>query len=303
MVKHTILWAAVAGLVLALGGTANAGMLWYSTANNVNIDLVTSWNSQTGGGGVSPTAMPTAPGDTDIWVIQKGHRIKVAPADGTFYGGTIQIDISGTNDGELLAWRRNFTVQDVVLNGGAINSGDTDGKKITGGTLTLNSGIIGVEMASLAKTVQYAFGTYTGDGDIVVQPRNNGAPGTTSYYGGLRFVDGGDFSTFTGSFDIWLGATLGFGYNITTGTFDLKIDGTAGTNRARFELVNNVTVTSLTLGTESIAPGTYSFADFTGDQQAFFKDSGGTITVVPEPATMALMGLGGLGLILGRKRK
>jgi hypothetical protein len=61
-----------------------------------------------------------------------------------------------------------------------------------------------------------------------------------------------------------------------------------------------VTVTSLTLGTESIAPGTYSFADFTTAQQAFFKDSGGTITV-PEPATMGLLAVGGL-MVLRRRR-
>ncbi len=138
-----------------------------------------------------------------------------------------------------------------------------------------------------------------------LQTRRNNLP-ISDKSGYIEFVDG-DFSTFTGNFIVQEGITLGFNFNIPDGTFGLTVEDSGGRYHERYELVNNVTVTSLTLGTESIDPGPYTFDDFTKEQQVFFKDSGGTITVtpVPEPSAcmLCLMSLAGLALARTRGRK
>lgn len=55
---------------------------------------------------------------------------------------------------------------------------------------------------------------------------------------------------------------------------------------------------SVTLGSDSLAPGTYLYSTLTPAQQAYFTPGilgTGSITVVPEPGTMGLLLLGGLG--------
>ncbi len=63
-------------------------------------------------------------------------------------------------------------------------------------------------------------------------------------------------------------------------------------------------MTSLTLGTESIGPGTYTYNDFTSEQQKFFKNSDGRITVtpIPEPSACSLCLISLVGLVFTRIR-
>jgi len=296
--------AVVAVFAFLCAPAANAA-IWYDTpTTSAFIDVVTTWVNGSDGTGTNPPLMPVS-GDADTWVIRGSTRIKGAPAAGTFYGGTLKIIDLPTNDGELLLNKVHFTVQDVILDGGFVNIITTtaDQWKLSGKTITLNSGGFGQEINSATKTVQYDFDTYKGSGDIYLVARVNGAT-ATSKLGNILFTGDGDFSDFDGMFYIGDSTTAGFDYNITEDTFGITVQDLGGTSfHARYNLLNTVKVKSLTLGTESIPAGTYTFGDFTTAQQAYFKTGTGTIIVTPEPATLALLGLGGLGLILGRKRK
>jgi hypothetical protein len=295
--------AVVAVFAFLCAPAANAAMMtWYAKTNNTDINILTNWGSNVDGTGTNPSSLPVS-GDTDTWVIRGNTRIKAAPAAGTFYGGTLKIIDLPTDDGELLLNKTDFTVQDVILDGGFVNiiTTTTTEWKLSGKTITLNSGGFGQEINNATRTVQYDFDTYKGSGDIYLVARYNGAT-TTSKLGNILFTGGGDFSGFDGMFFIGDSTTAGFDYNITTDTFGITVQDLGGASfHARYNLLNTVTVKSLTLGTESIPADTYTFGDFTTAQQAYLKDNGGTIIVTPEPATMGLLAMGGL-FVLRRRR-
>jgi len=293
--------AVVAVFAFLCAPAANAAF-WYAKTNNTDINILTNWGSNVDGTGTNPSSLPVS-GDTDTWVIRGNTRIKAAPAAGTFYGGTLKIIDLPTNDGELLLNKVHFTVQDVILDGGFVNIITTtdDQWKLSGKTITLNSGGFGQEIASATRTVQYDFDTYKGSGDIYLVARYNGAT-ATSKLGNILFTGDGDFSGFNGMFFIGDSTTAGFGYDITEDTFGITVQDLGGTSfHARYNLLNTVKVKSLTLGTESIPAGTYTFGDFTTAQQAYFKTGTGTIIVTPEPATLGLLAFGGL-MVLRRRR-
>jgi len=293
--------AVVAVFAFLCASAANAAF-WYAKTNNIDINILTNWGSNVDGTGTNPSSLPVS-GDADTWVIRGSTRIKGAPAAGTFYGGTLKIIDLPTDDGELLLNKVDFTVQDVILDGGFVNiiTTSTTKWKLSGKTITLNSGGFGQEINYATRTVQYDFDTYKGSGDIYLVARYNGAT-TTSKLGNILFTGGGDFSDFDGMFYIGDSTTAGFDYNITEDTFGITVQDLGGTSfHARYNLLNTVKVKSLTLGTESIPAGTYTFGDFTTAQQAYFKTGTGTIIVTPEPATLGLLAAGGL-MVLRRRR-
>ncbi|MEM1059265.1 MAG: PEP-CTERM sorting domain-containing protein [Verrucomicrobiota bacterium] len=86
---------------------------------------------------------------------------------------------------------------------------------------------------------------------------------------------------------------------------DLVMEGSsliaAGDNQINLD--QDVTFGGLSLDGDTLAVGTYDFAFLNANYDSLFVDGGsGSITVVPEPATGALV-LGGLGLLAWRRRR
>ncbi len=104
--------------------------------------------------------------------------------------------------------------------------------------------------------------------------------------------------------DHWSRFNVGFDWS-TTGSLTLK-NNDGATNAVIMKLDHNFSVGSLSVaGSSPLAAGTYDYSDlFAAGFGDYFTDDGGTITVVPEPSTAALVA-GGLvaGVILLRRRR
>ncbi len=223
--------------------------------------------------------------DADTWVVDYNNRTFWNVANLVWHGGTT---IVGSKT-EVYHYGATLTFQDVELQGGdnpsntgasgtwnaaVLNLDNQNTNKFVGDTLTIasgQSGTLGIERSSGS----VGFASYTGDGDMLVSGWDNGHQlGGTGPRGPLRFVDGGDFSTFTGTITLEK-VNAGFDYDINTASFDLTIQ-----NESVYNLANSVNVTSLTVNGTSFVPGTYDFTDFvTAGVDDFFNDVGGTITI------------------------
>ena len=96
----------------------------------------------------------------------------------------------------------------------------------------------------------------------------------------------------------------------TFGTTDWKND--ADLSNATYEIVtagyedvilnSDITVGSLVIGSTTYGPGTYSFATLNAAHDSSFVDGGtGSITVIPEPRTLGLIGLSSAGIMVVRR--
>ena len=197
-----------------------------------------------------------------------------------------------------------------LSNGGLTKEGTgtltlTGANTYTGGT-TVNAGTLLVNSpGSLAagSTVTVAGGTLGGTGAITgaVNVLTGGtlAPGasvgTLTLGGALTLagnalfeIDGtnaGQYDRVIGVTDLTYGGTLTIQTASLIGPFDLDL----------FDFTTRIGTATFTAITD--AGGNYAPTDLT------MNYSTGVLSGVPEPATMALLAFGGLGLILGRKRR
>ena len=272
--------------VAVVMGDINSITTWSST-NSVQLPLF--WDSNIWSSGVN-TLKVGATGNTSI----------------TFNGGTLDIASGGTLVTNVAGAA--LTLNNVTLNGGRILAGNNNGFNLylQNKTFELNSGAL-VTNTSLNSTacLQVKNCSLAGNGNITIASSSAAITNENN----VEFTSTGVTTNgFTGKFTVSPGvysATTGInGYGgtlkisaPTSGTFGISIpspssggvllpNGTIYSSTLNGKLFfnpgsgNSLTLVSLNLGGTDIAPGTYTYSDFTPTQQAFLNPaSTGTIII------------------------
>ena len=222
------------------------------------------------------TAVPVA-GDTAFW--QTGNRaISMGTATETFYGGTFEVQSGGSfSPGKPGA---TLTLNNLSLNGGTISMANNTGLTIdlSGDQFTLLSGTLKTGPASSQRSITFQNGTLAGNGTIHIV--SSGTGGDI-----VRFNSSIASSGFTGIFSVHDNGVLQLpDIGPENASFGVKVTGTGF-----YQINADAALTSLVLGSDIIAPGTYTYSDFTPSQQAFLSltDAGGSITVADQIPTIS----------------
>lgn len=269
-----------------------------------------TWNDALWG---SPSAAPTIGND---YVTASG----LASASDTFLGVTVtgRARDNGTSflgdsltvvpDTEILFKQQvgETSTANIVLNGGVLRYAPNNATAPLTGTLAGTINVASDSYIGMSQTLDSMFtvnSTITGSGLLHL------AAGTSqSVTPTLSLEFGGDWSGFSGTLDIGGGTgsfttlTLGFSQDYTLPSVSMTM-GTHGTPDI-LSLANNLTLGSFTFDTTSLAAGTYDAGTLNGmfGNGSQFTGSG-SLTVVPEPATMAVACLAGAVMLLFRARQ
>ena len=299
--------AAIAGMVTALTSVSNAATITQTVNDTVNSD----WNTHALWG--SPAAVPTA-GNNYLTANLGG----AASSTGLGSSVTTRVRDTGVNpfagdsltissSTELLLKNNNTTTTgNVILNGGTVRFAPS------GGTLATLAGTLNVAADSylgLAGSVNQTFtvnSAITGSGVLHLAAGNT----ASTVQPILTLALGGDLSGFNGVLNLGGGtstsgsinATLDFNLNYTLPFVAFVMGQSASADVVNLD--QNVTFGSFTFGSTSLAAGTYTATDLNGlvGNGSQFIDGGGTLTVVPEPSTFAML-TAGLTLLAIRRRR
>lgn len=293
----------------AASGTAQIGwndpLLWGNGADPV----------------VNTNDYETLPG----WVASSTDAV----VNGTTWAYTGMVRTSA-NTGGAQALSTTFSGNSLTLNAGTRLLGKNYGGSSTTANIVLNGGYINYAVdtaannsnATLAGTI--SFGASSDLGALFIIGNANYTLNVTSAISGgssktlqLSMAGGtgrnnqmnilGDMSNFFGT--IWAGVSAaGTGpssfFNIQTDAVNatLQLDTTSA--NFHYNLLTNQSFGSLLVNGTPLAAGTYNATYLNGLAANKFMDNGGSITVIPEPGTAALLGLAAvLGITQFRRRR
>jgi hypothetical protein len=246
--------------------------------------------SATWGGATIP-----APGNTDTWDTN-GFNMDPLTSE-QFHGGLLRV-----TGGSQLVGGNNLTtgLQATTFDGGGILQGVANFQTydFNGKTLTFASGGASFDVAGAnLRGIRIRNADWAGSGAITLNRTIDGADNSR-----LVIESTNTLSEYTGAISLIGLRTQLVIQAETTGSFGVNI----GTQSLlHLSVPNPLTFASLVLGNDTIAPGTYTYDQFTSAQQALFSGIGvnaASITVIPEPAAIGLIFFCGLATIVIRRR-
>lgn len=278
------------------GTNWNASSVWGSVPNNSN-DYAT-----TAGLGGASTAVFTLNGTT--W--SSSTNMRDAETSSTFGGHNLILN----SDTRLLSKALNgaTSTANIIMNGGFITSAPnipTVYSSTLAGTITNNApisaiGVIGYQTLETSFTFNVN-STITGTGTIQFALYAD----ATVRYGKINLT--GNIDNFAGTIYMGVANNIGAGSgfsiasaNAPAATLNLATDGT----NFNFNLNSNLTFGSVIIGGTTLTPGVYDYATLNGLAPGKFTDGAGSLTVIPEPSTYALVlcGLSVAALVARRRR-
>ena len=217
------------------------------------------------------------PGDTNVWQsADKTIGSQGLPPASTlaFHGETLVVQSGGT-----LAQSANittFSLNNLVLDGGVIAHGVLGSMMINlnGDTLYLYSGDIIVGGQSGNQNIIFQNANVSGNGTINIMAK--GAGGSH-----VDFQSTVDPTGFRGTFNVCTNGILNLP-PMPIASFGLNLFGSG-----KYRLDDGVAVTSLVIDGNPLPFGSYTFSDFTAEEQNNLIDGGGTLYVRSEPVALA----------------
>jgi autotransporter-associated beta strand protein len=249
----------------------NAFVLTVTAAATVPAAASGSINVAATWGGAVPVA-----GDTQVWQTGNKAISMTANATDSFEGGTLELQAGGIlNPGTAGAV---LNLNKLTLSGGLISISHNLGFSLNlrGKQMTLNSGTLRSGLSGRNVVVENA--VLAGSGTIQI----TGLDTSGSHVEFVALESQG----FTGVFSVSNNGVLNLPHIINDKvSFGVQVSGTG-----KYANDAAVSLTSLVLGTDTIAPGVYQYEDFTTYQKGFLLNRGGTIIVSSgfnEPPTIS----------------
>lgn len=288
-------------ILMAASGPLSAAT-YYTTGTDLNPTNGASWNLQADGGGANGFSTTYTDATHDI-IIQAGDSVTAPHTNVDQTWGANSYTLNGS-----LVLGRSFGTNTQTFSNGDITAGAASRIFIQSGTTTV-TGTADYVLGSNTTDWVHRFGTSSGSVDFGLNTVGDGTFDfgfIASTIGSIKFSN--LTSDFTGTIlaDRTNDVTFQFAAGDGALNANVVISRTANDRFGKLDLDGDFSLGSLSVDGDVIADGVYTYADLValnGNYADNLIDNGGNLTVgVPEPSSTALLGLGGLALILRRRK-